>query len=79
MVSRIRERLNTAPDGLREMAELKPDDVIECDDNTIEVLEGRYDRLIRERENVGPVNLELKLKWKRLKSGSTALTQNVLI
>ena len=39
------------------MAELKPDDVIECDDNTIEILEGRYERLIRERENVGPVNL----------------------
>ena len=66
VVSRIRERLNTAPDGLREMAELKPDDVIECDDNTIEVLEGRYDRLIRERENVGPVNLRAEAEMEEV-------------
>ena len=66
VVSRIRERLNTAPDGLREMAEFKPDDVIECDESTIEILEGRYDRLIRERENVGPVNLRAEAEMEEV-------------
>ena len=57
ITARIRERLNASPDALRELAELKPDDAIECDDDSIAVLEGRYDRLIREREHIAPVNL----------------------
>ena len=66
IVSRIQERLNAAPDALRELAELKPDETIDCDDNTLEVLEGRYDRLIRERENVGPVNLRAEAEMEEV-------------
>ena len=54
IVDRIRERLNAKPQDLGEMAGLAADDAIDTSDEAIAVLEGRYERLIRERENVGP-------------------------
>ena len=66
ITARIRERLNASPDALRDLAELKPEDTIECDDETITVLEGRYDRLIRERENIGPVNLRAEAEMQEV-------------
>ncbi|MGC6484790.1 MAG: chromosome segregation SMC family protein [Candidatus Puniceispirillales bacterium] len=57
IVDRIRERLDASPDDLGSMAGLAADDAIDTSDEAIAVLEQRYERLIRERENVGPVNL----------------------
>jgi chromosome segregation protein len=73
IVSRIQESLNVAPDGLREMAGLKPDDVIECDKDAIEALRGRQERLIRERENVGPVNLRAEAEMEEVEERVNAI------
>ena len=64
IVDRIRERLNAKPQDLGEMAGLAGDDAIDTSDEAIAVLEGRYERLIRERENVGPVNLRAEEEMK---------------
>jgi chromosome segregation protein len=74
IVARIKERLNTAPEELRELATLKPDEVIECDENTLEALQGRYDRLIRERENVGPVNLRAEAEMEEIEERVAGIT-----
>lgn len=66
IVARIRERLNVIPEGLAALAELNPDDVIETDDDTITSLESRYERLLRERENVGPVNLRAEAEMEEV-------------
>ena len=66
ITARIRERLNASPDALRQLAELNPDDTVDADDDTIANLEGRYDRLIRERENIGPVNLRAEAEMEEV-------------
>ena len=66
IVDRIRERLNAKPQDLGEMAGLAADDAIDTSDEAIAVLEGRYERLIRERENVGPVNLRAEEEMKEV-------------
>ncbi|XDZ65069.1 chromosome segregation protein SMC [Alphaproteobacteria bacterium LSUCC0684] len=66
LVDRIRERLNASPDALAEIAGLKPDEMIDTTDDAIAVLEQRHERLIRERENVGPVNLRAEDEMKEV-------------
>ena len=66
ITNRIRERLNANPDALRELAEMNPDDAIDCDDDTIANLEQRHERLIRERENIGPVNLRAEAEMQEV-------------
>jgi chromosome segregation protein len=66
ITNRIRERLNASPDALRELAEMNPDDAIDCDDDTIANLEQRHERLIRERENIGPVNLRAEAEMQEV-------------
>ena len=66
IVDRIRERLNAKPQDLGEMAGLAAGDAIDTSDEAIAVLEGRYERLIRERENVGPVNLRAEEEMKEV-------------
>lgn len=66
LVDRIRERLNTRPEALAEIAELKPDEMLDTTDEAIAVLEQRHERLIRERENVGPVNLRAEEEMKEV-------------
>ena len=70
IVDRIRERLNAKPQDLGEMAGLAGDDAIDTSDEAIAILEGRYERLIRERENVGPVNLRAEEEMKGLRNAS---------
>jgi chromosome segregation protein len=66
ITNRINERLNIAPDELREpdklreLAGINPDDTIDTDDDTMTALESRHERLLRERENIGPVNLRVE-------------------
>ena len=74
IVARIEERLNIKPDALRELAGLKADGAIDCDDNTIELLESRYERLIRERENVGPVNLRAETEMEEVEERINGIT-----
>ncbi len=50
---RIRERLDAEPDDLRTIAELGPDEPMPALDAT----ESRLERLLRERDTMGPVNL----------------------
>lgn len=68
IVSRIRERLNVIPDGLRALAELDPEQVIDTDDATITALESRHERLLRERENIGPVNLRAEAEMEEVEA-----------
>ena len=53
LVRRIRDTLGAAPEGAREIAQLKEDAELP----EIEATEMRLQRLLRERENMGPVNL----------------------
>ena len=73
IVGRIRERLNASPDALRGLAELDADAAIECDEDGLNVLEQRYDRLIRERENIGPVNLRAEAEMEELEERITGI------
>ena len=73
IVGRIRERLNASPDALRGLAELDADADIECDEDSLNVLEQRYDRLIRERENIGPVNLRAEAEMEELEERITGI------
>ncbi|MCE2516300.1 MAG: AAA family ATPase [Alphaproteobacteria bacterium] len=68
IVNRIRERLNVIPDGLRALAELNPEDTIDTDEATITALESRHERLLRERENIGPVNLRAEAEMEEVDS-----------
>jgi chromosome segregation protein len=52
VVQRIRERLECAPEDTAELAELKPGE-----EPQREAVETRLQRLLRERDNMGPVNL----------------------
>ena len=73
ITNRIRERLNASPDALRELAEMNPDDAIDCDEDTITNLEQRYERLIRERENIGPVNLRAEAEMQEVEERITSI------
>lgn len=66
IIARIKENLNVAPDALRELAELKPDSAVDTDDEALNTLELRYERLVRERENFGPVNLVAETELEKL-------------
>ncbi|MCH6577113.1 MAG: chromosome segregation protein SMC [Proteobacteria bacterium] len=58
---RIAERLECKPEALAEIANLKPGELPEQG-----VLETRLERLLRERENMGPVNLRAETEAKDL-------------
>jgi len=53
LTQRIRERLDCAPEDTAGMAELKADDALPQRD----AIDTRLQRLLRERDNMGPVNL----------------------
>lgn len=59
---RISERLETSPERLSQIADLPADD--DGPDET--ALEARLQRLIRERENIGPVNLRAEIEAEEL-------------
>ena len=63
---RIAEQLDCAPESLRQIAEMKDDEELP----ELEAVEKRVERLIRERDTMGPVNL-------RAEQESAELTQQV--
>ena len=62
LTERINDRLRSAPDQLREIAGAKED----ADLPPLEAAEKRVERLIRERENMGPVNLRAETEAEEL-------------
>ncbi|HIM76596.1 MAG TPA: hypothetical protein EYM58_01265, partial [Rhodospirillales bacterium] len=63
IAERIKDRLNCRPDQLFEISGLKPD--VELPD--LEAIERKVDRLIRERETMGPVNLRAEAEAEEMK------------
>ena len=60
---RIRDRLDCSPDQLFEIAALKPD----TDMPDLESVERKVDRLLRERDTMGPVNLRAEQEAEEMK------------
>ncbi len=66
LIERIAERLDCRPDALRGLADLSPDAALP----ELEATEGRVQRLLRERDGMGPVNL-------RAEQEATELTEQL--
>ncbi len=62
LIERIMDRLNCGPDALPDIAQLKEDSDLPELDNA----EKRVERLLRERENMGPVNLRAEAESQEL-------------
>ena len=70
LTERIQERLECEPDKTLALAGLEPgDDLPET-----AAVESRLDRLTRERENMGPVNLRAEMEAEELETQITSLT-----
>ncbi|WP_448189130.1 chromosome segregation protein SMC [Azospirillum sp. sgz301742] len=69
LTERIAERLDCAPEQTRAAAELGPDDPLPETAAT----ESRLEKLVRERENMGPVNLRAELEATELEAQITSL------
>ncbi len=68
---RVRDQLNCRTDQLFEMAELKEDEPLP----ELEATEKRVDRLHRERETMGPVNLRAEQESKEMDEQITSLNE----
>ncbi len=62
LIERMTDRLNCGPEALRDIAQLREDSVLPELDNA----ENRVERLLRERENMGPVNLRAEVESQEL-------------
>ncbi len=62
LMERMTDRLNCGPESLREISALKDDAPMP----ELEAAEKKVDRLIRERENMGPVNLRAETEAQEL-------------
>jgi len=62
LMERLTDRLNCAPEDLRELSQLKEDAPLP----ELEGAEKRVERLLRERENMGPVNLRAEAESQEL-------------
>ncbi|MFT6579827.1 MAG: chromosome segregation protein [Alphaproteobacteria bacterium] len=62
IVERIFERLNCAPDQILAEAEIDPDEAMPAFD----IIEAKFERLSRERDNMGPVNLRAEAEAEEL-------------
>jgi chromosome segregation protein len=69
LVERVRERLECAPEDALAIAELDPGDELPEREQT----EIRIQRLIRERENIGPVNLRAETEASELETQLSGL------
>ncbi|MEA2780671.1 MAG: chromosome segregation protein, partial [Rhodospirillaceae bacterium] len=69
LVERIRERLDCAPEEALAIAELDPGDELPAREQT----EIRIQRLTRERENIGPVNLRAEAEANELETQLSAM------
>ncbi|UKJ74664.1 chromosome segregation SMC family protein [Azospirillum brasilense] len=64
LTERIAERLNCRPEQTRAAADLPPDEAMP----DVAVVESRLDKLTRERENMGPVNLRAEIEAAELET-----------
>lgn len=62
LMERMTDRLNCGPDALRDIAQLKEDAALP----ELDGAENRVERLLRERENMGPVNLRAEAESQEL-------------
>jgi len=69
LVERIAERLQCAPEAILENAGLSADDSMP----SAEQIATRFDRLIRERDNMGPVNLRAEQESEELEQQMTTM------
>jgi chromosome segregation protein len=69
LVERVRERLECAPEEALAIAELDPGDELPGREQT----EMRIQRLVRERENIGPVNLRAETEASELETQLSGL------
>ncbi len=70
LTERMQDRLSCRPDALRELSGLPED----ADLPELEAAEKRVERLLRERENMGPVNLRAEAESQELSEQIEALT-----
>ncbi len=73
LIERMDDRLNCGPGALRELAGIA-EDVEEPELPELEAAEKRVERLLRERENMGPVNLRAETEAQELKEQIETLT-----
>ncbi len=69
LIERINDRLHAIPDKLPELAELEPGQALPA----LEAAESRVDRLLRERDTMGPVNLRADQEMNELTDQITGL------
>jgi chromosome segregation protein len=69
LTERIAERLDCAPEDTRAAAELGPDDALP----DVGAIEARLDKLTRERDGMGPVNLRAEIEATELEAQITGL------
>ena len=68
---RIKDRLDATPEELPEIAGAGDDSATR---DSLSALESRLERLIRERDNIGPVNLRAELEMEETETRITSLT-----
>ena len=68
---RIEEKLEATPDRLPEIAEMDP----EAEMDSLERLEERVSRLLRERESLGPVNLRADVEMAEIDTRITSMEE----
>ena len=71
----IKEKFGVRPEGLFALADINSDTAFDHDDDALKVLQDRYERLLRERDNMGPVNLRAEVEVKELQSKITEIEQ----
>ncbi|MBT7956820.1 MAG: chromosome partitioning protein ParA, partial [Rhodospirillaceae bacterium] len=70
LIERMEDRLNCGPDALRELSGIAED----AEMPELEAAEKRVERLLRERENMGPVNLRAETEAQELNEQIETLT-----
>ena len=80
-IARIREKLSLNPDQLSEITGITDTNTDADEANTaipdrgeLEALESRVERLLRERDNIGPVNLRAEMEMAEVEERMTSLT-----
>ncbi|MBL6781881.1 MAG: chromosome segregation protein SMC [Alphaproteobacteria bacterium] len=72
-INRIKEKLDTAPDQLADITGNTDTDTIP-DHSQLSMLEARLERLLRERDNIGPVNLRAEMEMAEVEEKIIELT-----
>jgi chromosome segregation protein len=76
-IERIREKLSLTPDQLPEITGITDPDDTEAagpDRSELAALESRVERLLRERDNIGPVNLRAEMEMAEVEERMTSLS-----